>query len=90
MTLAEISHQSLSIWMLRYLLDYKYLRFEKEQIFLRPQESKAHEHQLICDRIIARDTLGAKKAMRNHIRSVRNNVLNDLQTRLRQTEEIEI
>ena len=49
MTLAEISNQSITIWMLRYLLDFLYLRCKKEQIFSRPQESAAVEHQRILE-----------------------------------------
>jgi DNA-binding GntR family transcriptional regulator len=90
MTLAEISNQSISIWMLRYLLDFLYLRFEKELIFSRPQESAAVEHQTILDCIMARNTREAKKAMQDHIRSIKNNVLEDLKNRMMESEEIEI
>ena len=90
MTLAEISSQSISIRVLRYLLDFLYLRFEKEQIFSRPQESSAVEHQKIYDCIMARNSREAGKAVRNHIRSVKDNVMEDLRTRLEDSEEIEI
>ncbi len=90
MTLAEISGQSLSIWMLRYLLDFLYLRFEKDQIFSRPQESAAVEHQKIFDALDAGKTREAKKAMKDHIRSVKDNVMEDLRNRIRETEKIEI
>ena len=90
MALAEISNRSISVWMLRYLLDFLYLRFEKAQTFSRPQESSAVEHQRIYDRIIARDIRGAKMAMRDHIRSVRDNVMEDLRNRIAETEEIQI
>jgi DNA-binding GntR family transcriptional regulator len=90
MTLAEISNQPISSWMLRYLLDFLYLRFEKEQIFSRPQESAAVEHQKIFDCIVAGDTREAGKAMREHIRSVKKNVLEDLKSRLKESDEIEI
>ena len=90
MTLAEISGQSLSIWMLRYLLDFLYLRFEKEQIFSRPQESAAVEHQKIFDALAAGKTREAKKAVRDHIRSVKDNVMEDLRNRILETEKIEI
>ena len=76
--------------MLRYLLDFLYLRFEKEQIFSRPQESSAEEHQKIFGAIIAGNTREAKKAMKDHIRSVKDNVMQDLRDRMRETEEIEI
>ena len=90
MTLAEISGQALSIRMLRYLLDFLYLRFEKEQIFSRPQESAAVEHQKIFDALAAGKIREAKKAVREHIRSVKGNVMEDLRNRIRETEEIEI
>jgi len=90
MTLAEISSQSISIRVLRYLLDFLYLRFEKEQIFSRPQESSAVEHQEIYDCIMARNSREAGKAVRNHIRSVKDNVMEDLRNRLEDSEEIEI
>ncbi len=90
MTLAEISSQPINIWVLRYLLDFLYLRFEKEQIFSRPQESSAVEHQKIYDCIIAGNTREAKKAVRDHIRSVKKNMLEDLQNRMIESEEIEI
>ena len=76
--------------MLRYLLDFLYLRFEKEQIFSRPQESAAAEHQKIFDAITAGKVREAQKSMRNHIRSVKGNVMEDLQNRNRETEEIVI
>jgi len=90
MTLAEISSQSISIRVLRYLLDFLYLRFEKEQIFSRPQESSAIEHQKIYDCIMARNSREAGRAVRNHIRSVKDNVMEDLRNRLEDSEEIEI
>lgn len=80
----------MNIWLLRYFLDFLYLRFEKEQIFSRPQESAALEHQTIVDCILARNSTGAKKAIREHFRNVKKNVMRDLRNRLKETEEIEI
>ena len=82
-TLAEISIQSITVWMLRYLLDFFYLRFEKERIFSRPQASSAAEHQKICNSVMERNVGAARKAMRDHIRNVKNNVLEDLHNRLK-------
>ena len=90
MTLAEISQQSITIWMLRYLLDFLYLRFEKEMIFSRPQESSAAEHRRIYDCVMERNPRAARKAMRDHIRSIKSNVLEDLHNRISETEEIVI
>ena len=89
-TLAEISNRPLSIRILRYLLDFLYLRFEKELIFSRPQETAIREHQKIVDAIISRQARTAQRAMRDHIRNIRNNVLQDLKTRVWESEEIQI
>lgn len=89
-TLAEISNRPLSIRILRYLLDFLYLRFEKELIFSRPQETAIREHQRILDAVLARQARAAQRAMRDHIRNIRNNVLQDLKTRLLESEEIQI
>jgi DNA-binding FadR family transcriptional regulator len=71
-------------------LNFLYLRFEKERIFSRPQESSAAEHRKISDCVMARDLRGARKAMRDHIRSLKDNVLQDLRNRLEDSADIEI
>lgn len=90
MTLAEISGEVISIKLLRYLLDFLYLRFDPMIIFSRPQKSAANEHQKICNRIMAKDPSGACDAMRNHIQSIRDNVLEGFQKRLEEQTEIDI
>ncbi len=90
LTLAEISNRPLSIRILRYLLDVLYLRFEKELIFSRPQETADLEHQKVFDAVTAGKTRTAQRAMRDHIRNIRNNVLEDLKTRLMESEKVEI
>ena len=47
-----------------YLLDFLYLRFEKDQIFSRPQEPAAAERQKIVDALLSRNARAAKKVMR--------------------------
>jgi DNA-binding FadR family transcriptional regulator len=73
-----------------YLLDFWYLRFEKEMIFSRPQESSAAEHRKIYDCVLERNPRDARKAMRDHIRSVKNNVMKDLRNHILETQKIEI
>ncbi len=89
MTLAGLSDQRLSIWILRYLFDFLYLRFGQELIFSRPQESVGLEHQAIFDAVVARDLSVARKAMRQHIRNIRNNALEGIQNRLAEAEQID-
>ena len=89
MTLAGLSDQRLSIWILRYLFDFLYLRFGQELIFSRPQENAGLEHQAIFDAVAARDVSAARKAMRRHIRNIRNNALEGMQNRLAEAEEID-
>ncbi len=90
MTLAEISGEAISTRLLRYLLDFLYLRFDPAIIFSRPQKSAAKEHQKICDRIVAKDLSGACDAMRQHIHSIRDNALQGIQKRLDEKTEIDI
>jgi DNA-binding GntR family transcriptional regulator len=89
MKLAEFSGQRLSIWILRYLFDFLYLRFGQELIFSRPQESAGLEHQAIFDAVAARDISAARKAMRRHIRNVRDNALEGIQNRLLEASQID-
>jgi len=67
-----------------------YLRFEKELIFSRPQETAIREHQSIFDAVMARQTRATQRAMRDHISNIHDNVLQDLKTRLLESEEIQI
>ncbi|MBW2657305.1 MAG: GntR family transcriptional regulator [Deltaproteobacteria bacterium] len=89
MTLAGLSDQHLSIRILRYLFDFLYLRFGQELIFSRPQESAGLEHQAIFDAVAGRDVSAARKAMRRHIRNIRNNALEGMQNRLAEAEQID-
>ena len=89
MTLAEISDQRLSIWILRYLFDFLYLRFGQDLIFSRPQESAGLGHQAIFDAVVARDLSAARQSMRRHIRNIRNNALEGIQKRLAEAEQID-
>ena len=89
-TLAEISGETISVRLLRNLLDFLYLRFDQELLFSRPQKSAADEHRAVCERIVARDVPGACQAMQRHIHSIRDNALEGIQTRLNEYEEIEI
>ena len=89
MALAGLSDQRLSIRILRYLFDFLYLRFGQELIFSRPRESAGLEHQAIFDAVAARDVSAARKAMRRHIRNIRNNALEGMQNRLAEAEQID-
>ena len=89
MTLVGLSGQRLSIRILRYLFDFLYLRFGQELIFSRPQESAGLEHQAIFDAVAARDVSAARKAMRRHIRNIRNNALEGMQNRLAEADQID-
>jgi DNA-binding GntR family transcriptional regulator len=70
--------------------DIRKMIFTNELIFSRPQESAAVEHQKNFYCIAAGDTREAGKAMREHIRSVKQNVLEDIQSRMNESDDIEI
>ncbi len=54
-----------------------------------PQESAGLEHQAIFDAVVARDLSAARKALRRHIRNIRNNALEGIQNRLAEAEQID-
>lgn len=79
MTMAKLSGQHISIWILRYLYDILYLRFDRELVFYRPHDKSGQEHQAIFDAVIARDLAAARKALRQHIRNICSDTLDQMQ-----------
>jgi len=89
LTLAAISKQKIYVRLLRYLIDFLYLRFEQELIFSRPWDKVDSEHQAIFDYVVARDVKAACDAMAQHIRTIRYNAMEGLQNRLEQLETLD-
>lgn len=89
LTLAVISKQKIYVRILRYLLDFLYLRFNQELIFSRPWDKADQEHKSIFDSIVARDAQAACDAMTRHIRNIRDNALEGLQDRLKELKAFE-
>ncbi len=90
LAIAAASGEPITTQVIRYLLDFLYLRFEPEFIFSRPQETAEKEHQAIYNAIAERDVKEARKAIGHHIRSIRDNALKGIKSRLVEEEEIEI
>lgn len=88
MTIAELSGQSLSILILKYLFDFLYLRFGQELIFSRPSEDSAHAHTAIFDAIKSKDVETATQVLKTHINQIHQNALDGIQERLSETEDI--
>ena len=88
MSIAELSGQSLSILILKYLFDFLYLRFGQELIFSRPLEDSADAHTAIFDAIKSKDVETATRLLKNHIRQIHQNALNGIQERLTEAEDI--
>ena len=86
LTLAAISKQKIYVRLLRYLIDFLYLRFDQELIFSQPWDKADSEHQAIFDCVVARDVKAACDAMAQHIRTIRYNAMEGLQNRLEQLE----
>ncbi len=86
LTLAAISKKKIYVRILRYLLDFLYLRFGQELIFSRPWDKADRDHQAIFDFVVARDMKAACDTMAKHIRHIRKNALEGLQNRLAQME----
>ena len=88
MTLAELSGQTISILMIKYLFDFLYLRFSEELIFSRPSENSIADHQSIFEAIKSRDVEAAAQALKSHIQHTHSNAMDGLSERLSEVEEI--
>jgi len=88
MSMAELSGQNLSILILRYLLDFLYLRFGQELIFSRPSEDSADAHTAIFDAIKSRDVETATMVLKKHIKEINKNALDGISERLSEVEDI--
>jgi len=88
MTLAELSGQSISILILKYLFDFLYLRFSEEFIFSHPSENSLSDHQAIFEAIKSQDIEAAAQALKSHIQHTHSNVMEGLSERLSEVEEI--
>ncbi len=88
MSIAELSGQSLSILILKYLFDFLYLRFGQELIFSRPSEDSANAHTAIFEAIKTRDVETATRVLENHIKDIHKNALDGIQERLTEVEDI--
>jgi DNA-binding GntR family transcriptional regulator len=63
---------------LRNLFDLLYLKHKGEILFSHPMEDVTGEHQAIFDRLVARDAQGAQQALSEHLRRIREHVLEDI------------
>jgi len=88
MSIAELSGQSLSILILKYLFDFLYLRFGQELIFSRPSEDSANAHTAIFEAIKTKDVETATRVLKDHIKDIHKNALDGIQERLSEVEDI--
>jgi len=86
--LAELSNQTVSILLLKYLFDFLYLRFSEELIFARPLEDSISDHAAIFKAIKRRDIDAATQALKSHILRSQKNALKGLKDRLDEMEGI--
>ena len=88
MSIAELSGQTLSILILRYLFDFLYLRLGQELIFSRPREDSADAHTAIFNAIKSKDIKTATTVLKKHIKNIQKNALSNIQSRLSEVEDI--
>ena len=91
MTLAELSQDRTQLRTLGHLFDLLYLKYGGDVLFsqyMKPDDFAAHIessvscHQQIFDAVVTRDLKKARKALRHHIRTVKEAVLCGLQRML--------
>ena len=79
MTLAQLSGETLSIFILRYLFDFLYLRIGNNLVFSRPFEDAGGNHAAIFDSIEKRDAPRAVETLKNHLQKIYDMADQDLQ-----------
>lgn len=90
LTIAEISGQSLTLWILRYLFDFLYLnRYRRGLFFYRPDNAAGNEHQAIFDAVMARDTGAARSAIKKHIRNICSDTLEVMKSQTLDADQID-
>lgn len=70
LTMAEISGQALTVRILRYLLDFSYLRSNPKLIFYRSGDAAGREHLEIFQAVVARNASRVREALQRHIRNI--------------------
>ncbi len=90
MTIATLSGQKIAVWILRYLYDLLYLRFDKGLIRYHSNDKSPEEHQAIFDSLLRHDIPAAQGAIRKHIRNICANTLNSMDSLASDLKEVEI
>ena len=88
-TMAKLSNQPTSVWILKYLYDLLYLRSDSELITYRPNDQSGKEHQAIFDSVLSRDMKQTKKIMQRHIRKICKGMVGGLNKRETKIEDID-
>ena len=89
MTMAKLSGQSISVWILRYLYDLLYLRYDNDLVSYRPNDVSGKEHQAIFDAVISRDVEKTQTVIRDHIRIICKGTLREMQEMKQEIENID-
>lgn len=79
MTMAKLSGQGISVWILRCLYDLLYLRYDNDLISYRPNDASGKEHQAIYDAVVTRDVEKTQAVLRDHIRIICKGTLREMQ-----------
>ncbi|MBI5441932.1 MAG: GntR family transcriptional regulator [Deltaproteobacteria bacterium] len=78
MTLTGLAGGDIRVRMVGNLFDLLYLKYRGELLFSRLMEDVADEHRQIFDHVVARDAEAAQKALSEHLRRIRDHVLEGL------------
>lgn len=70
LTVAELSGRSLTVNLLRYLLDFSYLRSSPPLMYYRPDDAAGKEHRAIYEAVADRDPAALRRAISTHIHNI--------------------
>jgi len=88
LTLARLSGKETQVRILQNLFDLLFLKYGGNYLPISSLEAVDREHQVIFDRVIARDQKGARRALSAHIANVKNQVLASLRQILKEQQAL--
>ncbi len=89
LTLAELAERPLTVRILRYLLDFSYLRSTPSLMYYRPGDAAGKEHRDIYEAVAARDAFALEQAVSTHVRNICGDTMAALQQKEPGIDEID-
>jgi DNA-binding GntR family transcriptional regulator len=90
LALATMSGSRIGVRFLRELFELFYLKYQAEQLFIRNLSRAITSHRCILERVSSRDPEGAREALSDHIREVRDTVLKGMRLSAEENKDLQL